>query len=170
MSTYICKTCGEEHEGPPLSYGAEAPAAYYGVPEEEREKRCHLSSDQCIIDNEFFFILGNIYLPIIDKEETFNWMAWVSLSEANFDRASELWETPGREEEPAYFGWLSTELPCYPSSTLSLKTNVHTQEIGVRPVIELQDSDHPLEKEQKEGITWERVEEISSLILHNENS
>lgn len=169
MSTYICKTCGGEHEGPPLSYGVEAPAAYYGVPEEEREKRCQLSSDQCIIDDKFFFILANIYLLIIDKEETFNWTAWVSLSEANFDRASELWETPGREKEPDYFGWLSTELPCYPS-TLSLKTNVHTQEIGVRPTIELQDSEHPLGKEQKEGITWGRVEEIASLILHNENS
>ena len=98
MSTYRCKTCGELHEGPPLSYGEGAPAAYYGVPEAEREKRCLLSSDQCIIDNEFFFVLGNIYLPISNREEKFNWLAWVSLSEANFERASELWESSGREE------------------------------------------------------------------------
>jgi len=169
MSIYICRKCGEQHEGPPLSYGAGAPSAYYAVPEEERENRCQLSSDQCIIDNEFFFILGNIYLPITDKEESFNWTAWVSLSEESFDRASELWEIQGRENEPPYFGWLSTELPCYPC-TLSLKTNVHTQEIGERPIIELQDYVHPLEKEQKDGITWERVEEIASLIQHNENS
>jgi hypothetical protein len=169
MSTYTCRQCGEKHEGPPLSYGAEAPSAYYGVPEEERENRCQLSSDQCIIDNESFFILGNIYLRILDKEETFNWTVWVSLSEENFNRASELWETQGRESEPAYFGWLSTDLQCYPS-TLSLKTNVCTQKIGERPIIELQDHMHPLVKEQKDGITWERVEEIASLILHDENS
>jgi len=169
MKTYRCKSCGELHEGPPLSYGAAAPAAYYGVPEEEREKRCLLSSDQCVIDDENFFILGNIYLRIIDREKTFNWTVWVSLSEANFNRASELWEMPGREKEPPYFGWLSTALPCYPS-TLSLKTNVQTQPIGERPVVELQESDHPLAKEQKEGIVWARVEEFASMILHGENS
>ena len=165
MSTYRCRTCGELHEGPPLSYGAEAPAAYFGVPEAEREKRCLLSSDQCIIDNEFFFVLGNIYLPISNREEKFNWLAWVSLSEVNFERASELWESPGREEEPSYFGWLSTALPGYPS-TLNLKTNVHTQPVGVRPIIEIQECDHPLYKEQVEGISWERVEEIAEEILH----
>jgi len=169
MNTFRCKICGELHEGPPLSYGATAPAAYYGVPEEQREKRCLLSSDQCVIDEEFFFVLGNIYLPILGEEETFNWTAWVSLSEANFNRASELWDTPGREKEPPYFGWLSTELPCYPS-TLSLKTNVHTQPVGVRPVIEIQETDHPLYKEQKEGISRERVEEFATNILHGENS
>ncbi len=165
MSTYICKTCSEEHEGPPLSYGAQAPAAYYGVPEAQREKRCWLSTDQCIIDDEYFFILGNIYIPVVDREEIFNWMVWVSLSEKNYERASELWDTPGREKELAYFSWLSTELPCYPS-TLHLKTNIHTQEVGTRPVVELQELDHPLFKEQKEGITWARVKEIASLILH----
>ena len=169
MNTYRCKKCGEFHQGPPSSYGAVAPAAYYGLPEDERQKRCLLSSDQCVIDDKYFFIVGNIYLPIIDSEEKFCWTAWVSLSKANFNRASDLWETPGREKEPPYFGWLSISLPGYPS-TLGLKTNVYTQPVGERPIIELQESDHPLVKEQKEGIFWERVEEFASLILHGENS
>ncbi len=52
--------------------------------------------------------------------------SWVTLSEANYERMLELWDTPGREHEPPYFGWLSTELPTYPPSTLNLKTMVHT--------------------------------------------
>jgi hypothetical protein len=165
MNTYPCKICGKSHEGPPLSYGAAAPGAYYDVPEEEREKRCLLTSEQCVIDDRYYFILGNINLPITDREEIFNWAVWVLLSEEDFYRISELWETPGRENEPPYDGLLSTTLPCYPS-TFSLKVNVYTKPVGERPIVELQESDHPLMKEQKEGISRERVEEFASMILH----
>ena len=35
------------------------------------------------------------------------------------------------------FGWLTTELPLYPVSTLSLATDVRTRPVGERPLIEL---------------------------------
>ena len=64
-----------------------------------------------------------------------------------------------------YFGWLSSILPTYPS-TLHLKTHVHTRPIGIRPLIELEPTDHPLAREQRMGITWERVLEINRAALH----
>jgi hypothetical protein len=79
----------------------------------------------------------------------------------------QLWETPGRETEPPYFGWLSTLLPGYPD-TVQLKTNVHTRAVGRRPFIELEATDHPLAVEQREGITWDRVVEISEIVLHGQ--
>jgi Uncharacterized protein conserved in bacteria (DUF2199). len=157
--------CGEFHEGLPLHYGAEAPAFYYMIPEEERPKRTLLSSDQCVIDYENFFIVGNIDIRVIGHDELFSWDVWVSLSKANFTRAHQLWTTPGRESEPPYFGWLSTQLPGYPD-TLSLKTNVHTREVGRRPFVQLEPTEHPLAVEQRTGITWERVQEIAELVLH----
>ena len=162
---YRCRTCGQYHREMPLHYGAAAPVAYYGVPEAEREARTLLSSDQCIIDDQFFFIAGNIDIPIIGHDEMFSWDVWVSLSAKNFQRAGELWTTKGRESEPPYFGWLSTALPGYPD-TLHLKTQVHTREVGRRPFIELEPTDHPLAVEQRTGITWERVQEIAELVLH----
>ena len=54
------------------------------------------------------------------------------------------WKTPEREQEPPYFGWLSTELPVYPLTTLNLKTSVHTQPVDTRPHIEVEPTDHPL--------------------------
>lgn len=36
------------------SFGAHAPLSYYEVPEAEREERCDLGSDDCVVDNEFF--------------------------------------------------------------------------------------------------------------------
>jgi hypothetical protein len=163
---YTCRSCGKIHEGLPLSYQAEAPLNWYGIPEDERKKRSRLSSDQCVIDNQEFYVKGNIEIPIVGGSEKFIWTVWVSLSPEKFERASKLWEKKGREGEPSYFGWLSTTLPVYPE-TLNLKTAVITREKGVRFRIDLEPTDHPLSIEQREGISWERIQEFAEMILHN---
>ena len=164
---FQCGRCDAWHDGPPLHYGSAAPAHYHLIPEAERATRCDLSSDLCIVDDQHFYMVGNIDIPVIGSGESFSWDVWVSLSEKNFRRVLELWETPGRESEPPYFGWLSTELPGYPQ-TLLLKTHVHTREVGRRPFVELEPTDHPLAVEQRTGITWARVQEIAEFVLHND--
>lgn len=165
MQQYQCRSCGQIHNGPPLSYGTEAPALWCTLSEKDRNRRAVLSSDQCIINNEYFFIVGNIEIPLLGAEGIFSWSVWVSLSRDNFNRAGKLWYKQGRESEPAYFGWLSTSLPVYPD-TLNLKTMVHTRAIGQRPYIELEPTTHPLAVEQREGITLERVQEFAERIMH----
>jgi hypothetical protein len=124
-----------------------------------------MTSDLCVIDESAFFIFANIELPIIDSPDRFVWSVWVSLSMQNFLRARELWHQPGREMEPPYFGWLNSSVPTYPE-TLNLKTNVHTRPVGARPFIELERTEHPLAREQRDGITWARVQEINAAIEH----
>jgi hypothetical protein len=165
QGTFQCTTCGQPHPGPPLVYGVEAPAWYYTVPEHERRARTVLTGDQCIIDDRQFFILGRVEIPIIGSEETFCWLAWVSLSEQNYDRACDLWSLPGREAEPPYFGWLSSALP-YEPTTVGLKTLVHTRPVGERPFVELEPTDHPLAVEQRAGIRPERVRQIAEMMRH----
>jgi hypothetical protein len=148
-----------------MHYGSPAPALWFHITEADRPQRCELSSDQCVVDGEHFFIVGNVDIPVTDSDEMFSWDVWVSLSETNFLRASELWNAPGRESEPPYFGWFSTSLPGYPE-TLHLKTMVHTREVGRRPYVELEPTDHPLAVEQRQGITLARVREIAELVLH----
>ena len=162
---YHCRSCGKVHADLPMHYGAAAPALWYMIPEKERKKRCLLSADQCVIDDEHFFIVGNLEISVVGVDERFSWDAWVSLSRKSFERVCELWETPGRESESPYFGWLSTSLPGYPE-TLNLKTKVHTRELGRRPYIELEPTDHPLAIAQRQGITLARVQEIAELVLH----
>jgi hypothetical protein len=49
---------------------------------------------------------------------------------------------------------------------MNLAVNVHTREPGVVPLIELDlTSDHPLAREQREGITLHRVAELNRLLL-----
>jgi hypothetical protein len=167
MKGYTCRVCGEYHPELSMHYGSLAPASWFAIPEAERERRCLLSSDQCVIDDEHFYIFGNLEIPVHGVAERFSWDVWVSLSEANFTRATMLWNQPGRESEPPYFGWLSTLLPDYPQ-TLLLKTHVHTRPVGQRPWIELEPTDHPLAVEQRQGITLARVQEIAELVLHGQ--
>ncbi|MFF4422665.1 DUF2199 domain-containing protein [Streptomyces sp. NPDC001549] len=161
---YTCSCCGAHHSELPLHYAAEAPAVW--DPAFAEADDCLLSSDQCVIKAQHYFVKGLIEIPVVGSDETFSWAVWVSLSRENFSRATDLWETPGRESEPPYFGWLTTELPVYPSTTLNLKTNLHTRPLGERPFVELEPTGHPLAVEQRTGITQDRVREIAAAVLH----
>lgn len=164
MNGFKCSACGEWHDELPMF---EACAVLYDViAPEEREWRTELSSDQSIIDDEHYFVRGILEIPVIDGSESFTWGVWVSLSQKNFERTSELWETPGRESKPPYFVWLSTSLPCYPD-TLNLKTHLQTRLVGERPLIGLEPTEHPLVVEQQNGITMARVKEIVECVLHD---
>jgi len=125
-----------------------------------------LESEICIIKDQGFFVRGLVEIAVIDSDLVFTWNVWVSLSKDNFVRMTELWDRPGRENEPPYFGWLSNEIPAYPASTLNLKTRLHTGPPGERPTIELEPTDHPLAIEQRTGITHARVQEIAETLLH----
>jgi hypothetical protein len=114
---------------------------------------------------QYFFIKGRICIPIQGSEDPFVWLAWVSLSKQNFDRTLTLWDRLGRESEPPYFGWLSTQLTVYPS-TLNLRTSVRTMPLGERPTIIVRDEEHPLAQEQQQGVSLRRVQEIAELLIH----
>ena len=163
---FRCSACGEWHDELPFAFHFTAPAAWF--PEMADDPRSELGEEQCIVEGEHFFIRGRIVLPVHDSDQSFEWGVWVSLSEENFDRTSELWEREGREAEPPMFGWLTSEIPTYEPSTLLLKTTVHTQPVGVRPLIELEPTDHPLAVEQRDGITMARVQELAERLLHDE--
>jgi hypothetical protein len=127
-----------------MCYGPKAPELWNQMAASGHlGQRDLLSSDQCVIDNRHYFVLGRIEIPVVGCGEQFVWLAWVSLSQKNFSRACELWDNSGRENEPPYFGWLSSALP-YEPSTLNLKVNLHTRPVGERPFVELEPTGHPL--------------------------
>lgn len=162
---FHCHVCGKYHAELPLDFGADAPLPYENIPAAERAARCDLTSDLCVIDGQEFFIRGCLEIPIVNGDRPFTWGVWVSLSPRSFQRLGEIWDTPGREAEPPFFGWLCTALPLYPE-TLLLKTNVHTRPLGQRPFIELEPTDHPLAVEQRRGIALARVREMVAQLLH----
>ncbi|MFD3869359.1 DUF2199 domain-containing protein [Streptomyces sp. NPDC058623] len=147
-----------------MNYTAQAPAGWDAALADA--EGCLLSSEQCVINAQHYFVKGMIEIPVIGSAEVFSWGVWVSLSPENFSRTADLWNTPGRESESPYFGWLTTDLRLYPRTTLNLKTRVHTRPVGERPSVELELTDHPLAVEQRTGITLDRVREIAAAFLH----
>ncbi|MEV6213004.1 DUF2199 domain-containing protein [Kitasatospora sp. NPDC051914] len=160
---FTCTCCNSHHSDVPMNFSSPAPAHWDESLAEDPDSL--LSSDQCVIKGEHFFVRGLVEIPVIGSDEVFSWGVWVSLSATNFARAAEVWDTPGRENEPPYFGWFSTELPIYRPTTINLKTRLHTRPVGERPWIDLEPTDHPLAVEQRTGITMDRVREIAAAVL-----
>jgi hypothetical protein len=162
-----CGMCGEWHDELPMCFGPNEPSVWWVISEEERA-RSELTQSQCVIeanDEVSFYVRGHVQIPVRGLEVPFTWNVWASLSEQNFLRTCELWETEGRESEPPYFGWLCTHLPFYPE-TMYLKTHVHTSPMGLVPLIELEPTDHPLAVDQREGIEFNKMIGWIEKLLH----
>ena len=156
---YHCTSCGKYHPERPTAWKFDMPAVVAEVEESEVKRRVELLSEQCVLDEKHFYILGTLDVPIQGTAEFLRWTVWGSLSQENFERASDLWTTPGRESEKPYFSWLSNHIPGYPSS-INIKALMHTQPVGIRPRIEVIEEDHPLRIDQRDGITMERADSL----------
>ena len=165
---FRCTTCGELHALNELAFGAEAPLQWEMIPEEERSGS-QLGEEQCVIEGRLgngYYLRGRLEIPIRGSGGTFTWGVWCSLSESSFLEIAAHWDDPRRVQMGPYFGWLSTSLPGYPDTFL-LKTNVHQQLPGIRPLVELEPTEHPLAVEQREGIAPERLQALVSSLLHS---
>jgi hypothetical protein len=158
MPQYQCAICGQQHEGIP-AFHADRPTPYWDVPENKRASDVFLTSDSCVIAGRFFFVRGCLEIPIRDVDDFLTWGVWVSLKEENFFIWQENYDTIRRSQLGPFFGWLCTRLPIYPD-TLHLKTMMHLRDDSSRPRIELEPSDHPLAKDQRDGISIQRALEI----------
>jgi len=155
-----------------MSYGADAPIAWYELSESERARRAELTSDGCVIASrrwffgrDSFFLRGQILLPLAETNETFSWLVWVQIDERDFLRAEEVWLEETRENEPETEGFLATSLAPYPE-TVGLPVALRTRPVGEIPLVLVRDEHHPLSAEQRNGITWSRVQEFAEILMH----
>jgi len=158
----VCDCCGVEIPELPRAYAVPTPDAWESSERDGADS--HLLDELCVVQtpdgDRHFFIRGNIEIPVRGEDAPLVYTVWVSLSPANFERAVTRWQDPNRTEEPPYFGWLSNRLPGYPD-TAQVKTLVRTRAVGLRPLVELEPTDHPLAVEQRDGIAAHRLLEIA---------
>jgi len=165
-----CPICKKKHLDVPLCYGGEAP--YYlleldpPLNEKNFNDRVELSSDQCVIDGNQFFIRGHIDIKILDNNEIFSWSVWCSVSEESFLHMSDNWENNDRINFRAYFGYLMTIVEIYPD-TLLQKVSIKSNEIGFVPSISILDKKHPMTIDQQKGISYRKVLEINHKLNHS---
>ncbi|SEW54135.1 DUF2199 domain-containing protein [Chitinophaga arvensicola] len=151
--TYKCACCGLEYGAVPLCFGAEFPASYFSIPEEDRAERIEITESLCVIDGEHFFHRGRITIPIHDYPEDLLFNVWTSISEANFRIRMDSWEDVNRVNNAPYFGWLQTMVPGY-GDTLSIKTQARETGLDTIPEIEITEEGHPLTIDQQQGISF----------------
>jgi len=159
---YHCDSCGEIHEALPMALAIQWPYVIHQLEDEERDGRVEHDTDWCILDGERFFLRGCLELRVHDHPQNpFVWGVWVELSIDDFERTIELWESDGRERSAPLLGRLANAIPCYDGEpTLELPVHVHTRPVGLRPIVDLPPDDHPLAREQHDGITLARVHAI----------
>jgi hypothetical protein len=153
---FRCTVCDKVHDELP-DVGADKPDIWFGIPEGERATRIKLTSDTCVVDDEFYLIRGVIRLPIGDEPEVFGFGVWVSQKKENFETYLANYNT---SKIGPFFGWLCTNIRFYEAGTTHLKTMAHFQDGNKRPLIEVEPTDHPLAIDQREGITLAKAWEI----------
>jgi hypothetical protein len=170
FASYLCRTCGKQHDGIPFSFAADFPDPYANLSREDRDNRALISSDQCIIDREQFYLRGCIELPIFDSGDVFVWGVWARVHEKDFDTIDEFWEKAGRENLIGPFkGRLANSLSIYPE-TLNLQLEIRIQPVGTRPLFSLMEPDHPLTVEQRLGLDGDKAREYACLLLRKSRS
>ncbi len=156
MTNYTCGICGKVHDELLMDIAIMRPLDYFKVPDKERKRRVKYTEDLCSIDDKEFFIRGILALPVKDSEEEFRWGAWALISEDDFNRYLELWDADDVGDEPPFVGWVAGGIPAYPD-TDRLEVKVRLQSGNQRPRFQLVSDQHPLGRDQREGITMEKV-------------
>ena len=161
---FRCATCGVWHEGVPLDFSFEFPEL--GVPPDEWDRRVWTDGNFCVVDGREYFVRGCLEIPVRDGPGPLVYGVWTSLRERSYRRARELSAAANvPADEPPWFGWFASTLAHYPQ-TLLLKSLVYPRPAPLRPLIELEPTDHPLSVEQREGISGARLVEIVQRLLH----
>jgi hypothetical protein len=168
--TWTCIACAMEHQGV-FDLGCSRPDFWQPagdpLPNSAVTSSTHcLTEDLCILEGEHYFVRCILQLPLVGAPgEHFAFGIWSSLSGKNFEIYTATFDTGEQADLGPWFGWFSNRLRGYPE-TLRLKCLVHPQAGRQRPRIELQDCDHPLARESREGITYERLLEIYAAYGH----
>jgi hypothetical protein len=163
--SYICACCGQQHEGTAISFASDYPDNYAKMSDDERDTRAVISSDQCIIDGNEFWLRGCLEIPIHDQDNPFIWGVWANLYPEDFDVITDHWETEGREKLIGPFkGRLGNSLSLY-TETANLKLTIQIRPAGTRPLFVIDDQEHPLWREQIEGISLDKAREYSCLLM-----
>lgn len=164
-SSFRCHCCGNVHHEIPLGFAADFPDPYANLSRDDRDNRALISSDQCIIDQELFFLRGCLELPIIGSEDVFLWGVWARVHEKDFDTIHQFWEKVGRERLIGPFsGRLMNSLSIYPE-TFNLRLRIEIQPAGQRLLFVLEEPEHVLTLEQQHGLTRDKANEYACILL-----
>lgn len=158
---FRCPASSRKYEDvPAIVY--EMPDAIFSLSADERDGRADVSSELCTLDAERYFVRCVLRLPIVESpQRTFDFGPWVEVSAADFARyAVHIQSSPRRLSTLP--GQLANELPLFPRSLGIPVCFAYGRQAHDRPAITVIDADHLLAREQRSGISIDRVVDLVS--------
>ncbi len=157
---FRCTTCEVEHDGM-FDLACDAPDHWPRERSHEpnsalRLEGDFLSDDFCVIAGENFFIRCVFEIPVVGGAQKFGYGIWSTLSRDNFQNYVAAFDDGRPDNRGPWWGWFSNDLKTWPEAC-NTGCWVHPQLDRQRPVVVLDDADHPLSIAQDEGISVERL-------------
>jgi hypothetical protein len=159
--SFVCPTCGKSHDGLQRNFAWKLPDVVWAIPAEQREAAAKCTSDLCQY-GERYFIRCILPVPLLGADDPFNWGVWAEVERPTFERYLEIYEMDA-ESEPHRLGRVANAIPGYPE--ISEAMEIHFGKSTERPTLHFTPAcNHPLAKEQREGISGGRYHEILEII------
>jgi hypothetical protein len=162
--SWRCASCEEDH-GWPFDLAAFAPDAWPHAKRYEANSALRfdgdfLSEDFCVLGGEHFMVRAILPMPVIGLKEQFSYGCWTTLSRENFDKYIDGFDAGDYPDAPQWTGWLMNRLAEFVPGPEPLGVVVQPQPGRQRPILWVQDEEHPLAIAQSDGITAEKVLEV----------
>jgi hypothetical protein len=158
-----CETCGTAHRIEEMHIAFRRPDYYFTLSETDRASVWDEGSDLAHAGPEHCFIRCVIFISVAQQSVPFGFGVWIQVGEEAYARYAEEFGTERQVELPSVPGVLANKIPGYEPTTLGIPVEVKFQSAGTRPHVVVRSAGHPLEAEQRTGITVDRV-----LQLHHE--
>jgi hypothetical protein len=158
----LCAKCGEDHPLEEMELTFKRPDDAASLSPEERKEQLQESSDLCIMGGERFFIRAVLPLPVQARADPYRIGLWVEVSQSNFERVYDLWESEEQLSEPPIPAVVANEIPITPGA-LGHAAELRLAGPSFRPDVVLKPSNQPIYIEQSAGIDAHRIAEYTSL-------
>ena len=139
------------------------PIEYFRVPEEERSSRILGNKDFIVIDKKTFIVRGTLTIPVIDSDKNFVWGMWAKVNEQTGNDIWNMWEYDG-SNLPSYQGLLDISPEGY-QEIYNAKVSIQLMDKNNIPEFSLLDKGLLMYREQKNGITLNRIHDILNVAM-----
>jgi len=170
---FKCSECGEIHSD--LSFSFARPALISAWSDEEIEKRVHFNdttkTDLIVVDEKFFFIRCVLEIPIRKTDDCMTFGVWQSQSEDNFFKYQDAYQSDERAGNETS-SWHTPRVPEYRTEDkngylTNLPSTLKWQAPPQRPLVFINECDHHLYRDQKNGISRKKALKIAADCYHS---
>jgi len=157
-----CSCCGKRLSQHTTDIAFELPDVVWELPKDQKKRRAKFDSDFCRLDDKRYFLRGIALIPFQSRDDAFAWGLWAEVSKDDFFHSASICGKDGTGEAP-----IAGKLANTPDGYEGLEGHAVTisfRSASERPTFHLLPSKHKMYREQRKGISDQRLHEILQLL------